>query len=150
MAKQNFERFFDLRPGTSTQEQIDRSSLGATGWSSAGVRENQSVAQDRAHQEAHDELGGGGCFAFGAQTIDNENVQVAKLCRAGGDEAGKMAIRKAIAERHGVIDKEAPRKLASGEVSDEERPRVPGHLRGAMCEIGLHCAIAPINVMETL
>ena len=27
-AKQNFERFFDLRPVTSTQEQIDRSSLG--------------------------------------------------------------------------------------------------------------------------
>ena len=79
-----------------------------------------------------------------------ENVQVAKLIVAlGENEAGKMAILKAIAERHGVVDKEALRKLASGEDSDEERLRVPGHLRGAMCEIGLHCAIAPINVMET-
>ena len=58
-----------------------------------------------------------------------------------------MAKLKAVAERHGVFDKEALRKLASGEASDEKLRRVPGHLRGAMCEIGLHCAIAPINVM---
>ena len=30
-AKQNYERVFDMRPGTSTQEQIDRSSLTVTG-----------------------------------------------------------------------------------------------------------------------
>ena len=77
-AKQNFERFFDLRPGTSTQEQIDRSSLGVTGWSSADVRENQSVAQDRAHREAHDERGGGGCCAFGAQKVHGATEQNAQ------------------------------------------------------------------------
>ena len=61
-----------------------------------------------------------------------------------------MAILKAIAESHGVVDDETLRKLASGEAPDSDRLHVPGHLRVAMCEIGLHCAMAPINVMETL
>ena len=33
----------------------------------------------------------------------------------GDSESGKMAILKAIAERHGVADDETLRKLASGE-----------------------------------
>ena len=43
MAKRNFERFFDMRPGASTQEQIDRSSFTVTGWAAVDVRENQGV-----------------------------------------------------------------------------------------------------------
>jgi hypothetical protein len=83
--------------------------------------------------------------------MDTENAQVAKLIVALGDsDSGKMAILKAIAERHGVVDDESLRKLASGEAPDSDRLHVPGHLRVAMCEIGLHCAMAPINVMETL
>ena len=31
MAKQNYERFFDTRRGTSTQQQVDRSSLTVAG-----------------------------------------------------------------------------------------------------------------------
>ena len=66
---------------------------------------------------------------FGAQHIDNENVQVDKLIVAlGENEAGKIATLKAIAERRGVVDKEVPRKLAFGEASDEERLHVPAHL----------------------
>ena len=44
MAKQNYERFFDMRPGTSTQQQIDRSSLTVDGWVATDVRENQGVS----------------------------------------------------------------------------------------------------------
>ena len=55
-----------------------------------------------------------------------------------------------IAKRHGIVDDETLKKLASGEAPDSDRLHVPGHLRVAMCEIGLHCAMAPINVMETL
>ena len=69
----------------------------------------------------------------------------------GENDAGKMVILKAVAERRGVFGKEEFRRLASGEASDEERLlRDPGHLRGPLCEIGLHCAIAPVNAMETV
>ena len=57
-AKQNFERLFDMRPGTCTQERIDRSSLTVTGWAAENVRELQGVAQDRAHREAREEFAG--------------------------------------------------------------------------------------------
>ena len=39
-AKQNYERFFGMRPDTSAQEQIDRRSLMVTDWAAANVREN--------------------------------------------------------------------------------------------------------------
>ena len=49
-------------------------------------------------------------WAFVAQSVDGppeQNAQVAKLIVAlGGNDAGKMAILKAVAERHGVVDKE--------------------------------------------
>ena len=44
LAKRNFERFFDMRPGTITQEQIDRSSLTVTGWAASDEREHRGVA----------------------------------------------------------------------------------------------------------
>ena len=68
----------------------------------------------------------------------------------GENDAGKMAILKAVAERHSVVGMEKLRGLASGEAPDEERLCVLSHLRGALCDIGLHCAIVPINVMETV
>ena len=123
------------------------------GWAAADVRENQSIPRDRAHREAQEESVGGGCWASGSQNIDGaagQNAQVAKLIVAlGGNDAGKMAIQKAVAERHGVVDEEKLKTLALDEASLEERLRIPSHLRGALCEIVLHCAIAPINAMET-
>ena len=85
-AKQNFEGFFDLRPGTSTQDQADCSSLGVAVGASANVCENQSVAQYRAYREVHDEFGGGGCCALGTHNFYSENVQVAKLIVALGGQ----------------------------------------------------------------
>ena len=83
------------------------------------MRKNQSVAQYRAHREAHDEFAGGGCWAFGAQNVNGaieQNAQFAKLIGAlGENDVGKMAILKAVAERHDVFGTEALRMLASGE-----------------------------------
>ena len=154
MAKQKYKRFCDMCRGTRTQQQIGRSSLTVAGWAAADVGENQGISRDRAHREAQEESVGGGCWAFGALSIDGaaeQNDQVAKLIEAlGENDAGKMAILKAVSERHGVVDKEKLRRLASDEASDGERLHIPGHLRGALCEIGLHCAIAPVNVKETV
>ena len=97
---------------------------------------------------------GGECWSFGVQNDSgavDQNTQVARLTVAlGENDVGKMAILKAVAECHGVVDEKKLKRLASGESSPEERLRVPSHLRGALCEIGLHGAIAPINVMETV
>ena len=71
------------------------------------MRENQGVAQDRAHREAQEEFAGGRCWAFGAQNVYGaavQSAQVAKLIVAlGENDAGMMAILKAVAERHGVV-----------------------------------------------
>ena len=70
-----------------------------------------------------------GFWAFGAQNVNGaaeQTAQVAKLKVAlGENDAGKMAILKAVAERHGAAGKEELRRLASGEASDEERLHVP-------------------------
>ena len=60
-----------------------------------------------------------------------------------------MAILKAVAERRGVVDEKKLGRLVSGEPLPEERLSAPSHLR-ALVEIGLYCAIAPVNVMETI
>ena len=39
------------------------------------------------------------------------------------------------------------RRLASGKANPEERLKVPAHLRGALCEIGLHEALLPVNLI---
>ena len=61
-----------------------------------------------------------------------------------------MAILKAVAERQGIVGSEELEKLISGNARPEDRLKVPSHLRGAMCEIGLHQAIVPINVITTI
>ena len=68
----------------------------------------------------------------------------------GENDAGKMAILKAVAERRGVVDEEKLKRLASGDASDDGRLRVSSHLRGVLCEIGLQCAIATVDIMETV
>ena len=81
----------------------------------------------------------------------DQNSQVARLIVARGEnDAGKMAILKAVAEHHGVIEDKMTERLASGRALPEELLRVPSHLRAVLCEIGLHCAIALVNVIETV
>ena len=59
IAKENYEQFFDKRPGTSNQQQIDRSSLTAAGWAACDVWDYQSIPRDWALREAQDESVGG-------------------------------------------------------------------------------------------
>ena len=95
IAKKNYEQLFDVNPDTSTQQQIDRSSLTVPVWLACDIREYQSIAQDRAHRDAREEAArsqeksvGGGCWAFGSQNgrgAVDQNVQVAKLIVALGE-----------------------------------------------------------------
>ena len=54
IAKKNYERFFDMKPGIITQKQISRLSLTVAGWAACDVRDYQSVVQDREHREAQE------------------------------------------------------------------------------------------------
>jgi hypothetical protein len=79
------------------------------------------------------------------------NAQVARLIVAlGENDKGRMAILKAVAERQGIEEETALQDLISGRAKPEDRLRVPGHLRVAMCKIGLHEALLPINVITTV
>jgi len=88
----------------------------------------------------------------GSEATDfDSNVQVAKLIVAlGENDKGRMAILKAVAERQGIVGETALQELISGRAKPEDRLRVPSHLRVAMCEIGLHEALLPINVITTV
>ena len=94
---------------------------------------------------------GGGCCEFASHQdghLEDQNAQVARLIVAlGENDGGKMAILRAIAERQGVTEESALQKLVSGRAHPDERLKVPSHLRGALCEIGLHEALVPINII---
>ena len=165
LAKSKYEYFFCMDPGTSAQYELERSSLTVAGWATCDIasyeeidksrlsREAREEAEDTAKQNQEDSVGGS-CWNFRGTfdgPIADQNTQIAKLIVALGEGGeGRMAILKAVAERQGVVGEKALQRLVSGKARPDERLRVPGHLRSAMCEIGLHEALVPMNVITVL
>ena len=101
-------------------------------WSDIGKRANL-VSSCWAFNDPVDESGLGG-----------QDMQVARLIVAlGEDDSGRRAILRAIAENQGITFERELDRLA--DVSADERLLVPANSQGALCEIGLQGALAPIN-----
>ena len=165
MAKCKFEHFFGMESGTSTQYQIDRSALTVAGWATCDVASYQEIERERLDRETCEEYEasmrqsqedsiGGSCWSFADSnegSVESQNAQVAKLIVAlGENDEGRMAILRAVAERQGIVGEKALQRLIGGKARPEERLKVPSHLRSALCEIGLHEALVPINVITTV
>ena len=74
-------------------------------------------------------------------------MQVACLIVALDEKAsGRRAILRAVAGKQSMFSELELDRLAG--VSADEKLRVPAHPRGALCEIWLQEALAPINLFE--
>ena len=120
-------------------------SIGVAGWSSARIDDWEQVG---AAAEARTVLF---CLSFDdpvdADGLGGQNEQVARLIVALRDNSSScQAILRAVAEKQGIVSERELDRLAVG--SADEKLRVPAHLRGALCEIGLQCALAPSSLFE--
>jgi hypothetical protein len=154
-ACRNFEAFYKLGHGESDQTMVDHSSLGVKGWADCKVRDYDVIDAQRHLREERERGKTSACWSFGdpgeASGVQAHNAQVAKLIVALGDEsAGRRAIIQAVATKLGVTDPKTIERLANGTAHREELLNVPAHLRSAMCDAGLHAAMAPVNIITAL
>lgn len=95
------------------------------------------------------------CWSFSDPVEDEgvraHNSQVARLIVALGEKSsGRRAIIQAVAAEVGITDKKSIDRFANGTAHLEERIAVPTHLRQAMCDAGLHGALAPISLITAI
>ena len=69
----NFEKFYDLKQGASSEEWIGQHSLTVVGWATACVADYEEIKRSRASKQSHTLVGG--CMGFG----DSLNPLVAKF-----------------------------------------------------------------------
>ena len=126
--------------------------LGIAGWSDERtvVRDWADIEREKQLRESRENSS---CWAFGSPDeqgdIAQQNLAVVRLISALGElGSGRRAVLKAIAEKQGITDKFDLDRLEDG--TAEVKLQVPSHLRAVLCEIGLHTALAPINVMTLL
>ena len=128
--------------GTS-RDLIERSSLGVSGWSVAKVHDWHDIEAGTADTSS--------CWSFGdprnEEEINGQSAQIAKLIVSlGGNDSGRRAIFRAVAERQGIVSDQELDNLADG--SSGQKLCVPARLRSALIEIGLQGSLAPINLFE--
>ena len=113
---QKYEASYELKLGEASAELIDEmTSLTVAGWAEADVRNWEDIDAERVEfervQSEQQRRKQSSCWAFGTSHTDpatEHNEQVAKLIGAlGGSTAGRRAILKAVAERHGISDPDA-------------------------------------------
>ena len=150
-AKKNFDKCFLLDGDQVTRELLMQLPLGAQGWSIVHVMDWEQVDRNAGEEQAKI----GGCVAFGNEVVEDEDgtteCQDSPHDRSHrGDGLGSPSDCPSRGGKtiHHITSEHGLNHLADGSV--DVKLKVPCLIREALCAVGLHNALAPINLFEIL